>query len=263
MKNKKIILVSILLIGIYILIFFSFYNKPIKEKKEYSKASCIKKGNKCSQEQIKEGIYLSFAVNDKKTYDFYMIDNDENYMTLLCSKNLGKSQWNTENINMKGPVTPIYELYELTKDWTNVLTIDGFTYDDYGYKSCLKNASKEEKNYCSEGGYHNIKLSKENSYVETNILNDDKYYIFDLDDEFKARLITVEELLNLDMQIWLKDNLQNGEGYWTMSSSTAANISFSSGAYALMYDGKKTSIESINVSLNLGLRPVIKIEKAS
>lgn len=271
MKNKKVIgiITIIFLIFIFGCVFYTinqeneYEENNSKEKIDYTKSECINKGSVCSLEEIKKGIKISYDVNDKEKYDFYVIANDENNMTLISAKSLAYSNWNMEEINMKGPVTPLFNLYDVTSNWDNVQTIDNYVYSDYGYRNCLQNESDEEKEFCKEGGYHKIQFGKNSSYVETNIIEEDHYQNYDLGDtKFKARLITVEEVLELDMPLWLSDNLKDGQGYWTMSSSTAPNAYFVSGAYGIMYLDGKTAIESLHVEENtIGLKAVINVLK--
>jgi hypothetical protein len=79
-------------------------------------------------------------------------------MTLISANNLSYSSWNMESINMKGPVTPLFALYDVTYDWENVLSLENYEYNDYGYKQCNKTTDEQTKEYCTEGGYHKLHL---------------------------------------------------------------------------------------------------------
>lgn len=261
--KKKIIFITLAIFISFIfavVIYTLIVNEP--DHPVYITSDCTKKGFLCTKDELKKGVIVSFAVTPKETLDFFVISNTEEEMVLLSADVLGnKTSWNTENTNVKGPVTPLFELYDVTYNWRNVLTIKDYIYEDYGFKECLNSTNDE---LCKMGGYHNITFGT-NTQVKTNIkLNDDEFYIYELGEyEFKSRLITVEEVIDLDIPDWLANNLKNGHGFWTMSSSTAANTEYFSGAYAIMKIEDKVRIESVPVSNELiGLKAVITVPKS-
>ena len=86
MKNKKnlLIITIIFLIFIFSCVFFTINQEnKLKKPKEHTKTECVNKGEICTSDEIKKGILISYDVNENDTHDFYVIDNDENYMTQL------------------------------------------------------------------------------------------------------------------------------------------------------------------------------------
>ncbi len=98
----------------------------------------ITTNNSCLTEGICEnGTKLNVKVNEKENYDFYVIKDDGNELTLIMNKNLGptvawiskedyiaaggtESDYGYTGNNNKGPLTALKQLEELTSDWTNI-----------------------------------------------------------------------------------------------------------------------------------------------
>ncbi|MBE6148664.1 MAG: hypothetical protein E7167_04165 [Firmicutes bacterium] len=282
MKNKKAFIILcifvIILVGVIV---FSLLKKPDTNDGPQSNndQECLKKGNVCSEDEIKKGILVNVMVNDKKDYNFYVIDNTETNMTLLMDKNIASNvDWHSESINMKGPLEALMQIYENTKKWTNIKPIEDYVYNDYGKiyseemckKGTTANYSCEYTGFTTRG-YDKIYFSKDEKYVDFNLASEDgeevleKYDLMDLD--LRARLITAEEYRKLENAKWLINNLETDKGYWTLTSSTAVNTHYAIGAYAVVNSEGNVALESLFVknSLNkqysMGIRPVITIEK--
>lgn len=207
-----------------------------------SENECIKYNETCPN-----GTSVNIKVNETDAYDFYVINDTGDKLTLILNKNLGnKISWITESDytnsggtnygtfgnNEKGPVTVLNKLKELTDNWTNVL---------------------------------------ENEYVISGIGNDGKTKIYDdITMNIKARLLTYEEAINLGCSMkstscpeYLYSNL-NGlntadipAGYWTSTADTSnSNV-----AWYINYNGNIYNNVSLALATARGIRPVITIEK--
>ena len=111
-----------------------------------SSNKCIKKGNYCSQTEIlsDEGVKVNVEVAPTIFYDFYVIDDEDNKLTLIMDRNLadkvfwiskedfektGGTYGQYDNVT-KGPITLLNELTERTYGWTNILNSDYIISDD-------------------------------------------------------------------------------------------------------------------------------------
>ena len=107
----------------------------------------ITTNNSCLTDGICEnGTKLNIKVNEKENYDFYVIKDDGEELTLIMNKNLGPTvAWITKEdyeaaggtawdekygANDKGPLTALKQLEDLTKDWTNIKAYDYTLEDD-------------------------------------------------------------------------------------------------------------------------------------
>ncbi|MBQ6840572.1 MAG: hypothetical protein IJO63_00445 [Bacilli bacterium] len=283
MKKTKIIILLILVV--LILAFVGWHISKIKRQDAgdniYSNAACLKKGNICTDEQIRNGMLVKYEVNDKDSYDFYVIDNNADTLTLIMNKNIVNNvDWHNELINMKGPIYSLIEIYKNCNDWTNVDILNNYEYADYGKKYSDELCAKgEEPSYNCEDlytntrGYNGIIFGENKSYLEFNlpITDEDEEDVvqkFDLTaHKLRARMITIEELEKLQNAEWLVENLKHNEGFWTLSSATVAKTLYSKGAYAVVANNSQAEIvpvfvkSSLNDDYKLGIRPVIVIEK--
>lgn len=207
-----------------------------------SENECIKYNEKCEN-----GTLVNVKVNETDTYDFYVINDTGDKLTLILNKNLGSNiAWITESDytnaggtnygtfgnNEKGPITVLNTLKTLTDNWTNVL---------------------------------------EKEYVISGIGSDGKTQIYDdITMNMKARLLTYEELINLGCSMkssscpeYLYSNLSGSNtsdisaGYWT----STADISNSNIAWYINYNGNIYNNVSLFLDSGRGIRPVITIEK--
>lgn len=270
-KNYLILMIIfiIVIVGVILLVLIIHKDDEITPLVP-SDNKCLNKGEVCSIDEIKSGLVVPVQVNEKKVYNFYVISNTKDTLTLMMSSNIGEfTDWNYEGINFKGPVTPLYIMYDYTKDWTYVPVIENYEYEDFGKKYCLEDDDKDETISCDGMGYTKVVIDGEKSYVDVNFKNmdteDGKDYPM-YNTKFRARLITLEELENLNGSKWLSNELRDNHGYWTLTSSTAANVGYMGGAYAFIKTESGEAIESVNVQLsagsyNIGVRPVIVIDK--
>ena len=84
--------------------------------------TCIKLGNVCSIEEIKrdDGILVNVKVNNNENYNFYVISDTGEDLTLIMEKNLGnKVGWSPVS-PANGPLISLNYLEEQTLSWTNI-----------------------------------------------------------------------------------------------------------------------------------------------
>ena len=196
---------------------------------------CATKGQ-CTMEEIKtdEGVKVTVQVNDSKTYDFYVINDDGETLTLLMSENLGNTVFlNDDAINNGyGTITAINYLDELTDDeWSNIPS-KAYTYSGIG--------------------------------------DDGTTRVFeDITRTMRARMITYAEVNaikianNGTMPTYLYGNLSSSNtteapyGYWT-STIDAISPDF---AWFVYYAGRLDTTSVTDSDDYYGLRPVIEISK--
>ncbi len=213
-----------------------------------SNNSCINNTNKCEN-----GTLVNVKVNDKENYDFYVIKDDGNELTLIMNKNLGSrvfwitkedylesggTAWNElVGTNSKGPLTVLKALEIRTQNWTNIKSYDYTLIDD----------KPIPEKYGSKVAYEPIK--------RTNV---------------RARLLTFTEALTLGCEYkekntcpkYLYENLglantdEEAVAYWLSTSDSnyitcATNITF---------EGDINS-DDTTYSRPYGVRPVIKVSK--
>lgn len=279
LKIFIIILTIILVIAIPVSIITFNKNEGLLKTNE-----CTKKGNVCTADEIFSGVEVEVEVKKGKKYIFNVISNDENTMTLLMNKNLIKeSDWHGELVNVKGPQQALINLYLKITDWKNVPPIS-FMYKDEGKANFEEfcNTGTQEPNYdCTTAsypsrGYDYIEINNGVTTINMNIVaNDPTIEISNTYIQKKriayARLITLSEINNISKDFkypdWLVKNLNDNEGYWTLTSSTSMKTGYQQGAIALAKVDGKASVESLFVQgdyqpdFKVGVRPVITIEK--
>lgn len=247
--------------------------------------TCTEKGNICTFDEIFEGVEVLVEVTDGKEYVFNVISNDENTMTLQMNKNLKREvNWHSELTNVKGPQNALETLLTATNKWNNIAVITDYQYTDFGktnYETSCSTSSTEPDYDCSNDyhlsrGYNSLTIKDGVLTINTNMVSvvpDEvisNVYTFS-DYQAKVRLITYEEVTSLVKEDaypdWLISNLDEYDGYWTLTSATSMKVNYSQGATALARLNKTTSIENLYVlkeydaSYTIGIRPVITIEK--
>ena len=292
-----IIILAIILCGVGI--FFLIKNIPAKEyvfekeAKEIKDVKCLKKGNVCSTEEIFDGIKIKYAVNDKETYEFYLISNDENTATYIMSDDLSeKNHWSSETINFKGPNDSLYKMNELVSNWRNVPYIESYLYEDYGYQYYLdvcesKEIEEEEYDCNMTAGYQRLEINEGKgllihnfpiSIIEETPEEERDELILDWDFDgllLRARSISREEVDSLarnkvGLPSWLIDHTRDGDFYWTISSDTFRWDDYLVSAFTVKNVENKTSMGASYVTNGevegeaapTGyLRPVITLKK--
>lgn len=278
LKTFIIVLATVLIVAIVAIVITAGIDnekeKPIKQHE------CTKMGKFCSEEDIYKGVEVDVEVSENKTQRFYVISNTEYNMTLMMKKNIAPQvEWFNELFNIFGPETAMLELADRTKSWANIDLIEDYTYNDNGYQTFLDNCQNgtDTQNYydCSTEldptrGYFGLSINKGILSIRENVIGGEKKVTFDKK-KFRARLATVEEIDALryykKLPKWLINDLDDKEGYWTLSSSTSKKTNNSQGAIAIANVEKQASIESLFTTkeyepkYKIGIRPVITIEK--
>ena len=197
--------------------------------------NCIKKGNYCSKTEIlsDEGIKVHVEVAQNLFYDFYVINDENEELTLIMDRNLAdKVFWISKedfeksggtfgayDNTTKGPITLLNTIKERTSKWTNILNYDYIIKDD-GWNIL----------------YEDIKINS------------------------KARALTHAEAIELKianndvLPSYLYANLPTG-AYWLSSSLSGA----SNQGTIISSDGSVTGSNVFNVYRSI--RPVITIHK--
>jgi len=187
----------------------------------------------CSDSEIKSdnGILVNVKVNDREDYDFYVIDDTGEELTLMMSENLGdRVSWYHAYDNSYGPIVALENLKERTSGWSNI-TPYSYTLvnDDDGY-----------------GG----------SYGYTEVTGD-------VVTDVRARMLTYTEAVNLgctesnfDCPVWVYDNMNDTPGYWLSTAHSEKSII----AWLMFNDGNLVSYFDVIESWG-GIRPVIKVLK--
>ena len=265
---------------------YKIYQSPYTAR-SWEQYDCLKLGNVCSHEDVLKAIKVKLPVNEKETYNFYVIDNDETTATLLMDSNLGGIEdWSMADTNQRGPISAFGEVLKRTENWTFIPIIESYEYLDFGKEYFLDICKEENKDSrdstydCSADrlrGYNGISIQNGKAIIKINEEdysenNGDMYQTLLVADRARTRLITFEEYQNLRMPSgypdWLIDNTTENEGYWTLSSSTFESTLYSTSALAVTNYLNKPLIRElylVNQSNGLnkrnGLRPVITIDK--
>ena len=294
MKQSLIAFIGLFLVIVIILLILLLNNNTITAyttnitSREMDKYSCLYKGEICSEDDIDRGIKVHYRVSDKEAYDFYVLSNDEEKVTLIMATNIqNKVDWHSELINLKGPTSALEVLTARTQEWINVPVIESYKYEDEGngfYKKlCSQDLSDEEVFYdCKDDkiktrGYNGFSIKDGLGTLYFNLEEEKDYEVTKqailTGRTFRARLVEQKDLTNLILYRntypdWLIDNLKEEEGYWTMSSSTLPLTQYREAAFAVVnYKSKTLLRELLTIAernknfKTVGIRPVITIEK--
>ena len=203
-----------------------------------SENNCIKSGKSCSKTELlsDDGIKVKVEVAQNIFYDFYVINDENEELTLIMDKNLGnKVAWGTSQSS--GPVTAIKELERVTKDWDYINT--------------------REYIYSDDGGGN--KYSIEEPYLMKARLPG---YIELLDMGCSATVRNCPKYLYGNLSNSIND--EQAYGYWTtgaISSTTTHSHSLGfAGTQGYIHDYYSFSYYKAGV-MPYGVRPVITISK--
>jgi len=234
--------------------------------KKYSE--CAKVGNQCSEQEIFEEQLVNVSVNEKLSYDFYVISDDGTNLTLLKNGSLGNpvewtSEYDIENVfldtsgwpnNSYGPYTALTYLNELTKEWSNIDIIENYKF----------------QNPRPYGDDEYIGLNIQNGTITLTSNNSINKIV---PGDARARLMTLNEIefingINGDFADWLYNKL-NEEYNSNTSSDAYEHIAY---YYFWLLDSGDTSFraggvnsihgtDQINVESKLMIYPVITVRK--
>ena len=226
------------------------FNYKVVERKTFrelvTKTKDVPNINACALSgKCEPGTMFAIEVNDEEIYNFYVISDDGEEVTLIMDRNLGDKvawvdetgyvnaggkNWPSYGANNKGPVTAILALKERTMTWTNM--------------------ELKEYVYSDDGGNNRYQ-----TFTET----------------MRTRMITYTETTdmlncganNRSCPSYLYTNLSSSNtaelpnGYWTSS----ANSSYSNGAWHIDYQGRIVNCSVNNQNLD-GVRPVITVSRS-
>ena len=193
------------------------------------KPACLNDGTECAS-----GTPVAIKVNSDEVYNFYVIDETDNEVTLIMDRNIyapGSTTdvnvvWHSTSDNSQGPKTAVVVLKERTSSWINIPERE-YTYSDD----------------CGENLY--------SSFSET----------------MRARILTYTEANDIKtannntMPSWMRVNLfsagdNNTFGYW-LSSACNGDYDY---AHYVFYNGDINYNNVFNPT-NYGIRPVITLTK--
>ena len=260
----------------------SYKNLKLKETYFNRLATPVQDNNNNGKPDI--GDKYTYKVNDIDTFNFYVLSfNEDDTVNLIMDRNIcndGTTNYTNlnnycryawyaeENNNTYGPVTAMQELYEGTKDWTNVSTMK-LNYID------------ESNDIVEEKGYTSLKISDGVAAIVGKPTT--KVIIIGTSlKPIKARLPKYSEVNGVNCTgsagscpVWLMENIkyynvskdkysmnnnsevyQNINGYWLISST----IGYSNRAYVINYYGYVQG--DSQTKSNNGIRPVITVPKS-
>ena len=230
---------------------------------------CLNDGTECTP-----GTPIAIKVNATEVYNFYVISEIENEVTLIMDRNIGnrvtwvsKSNYiaaggneldydeGRENNNL-GPITALNYLNSETLNWTNIPVIESYTYDN--------NLNGITKKY----GYQKLEIT--NGIGK--LLSQDGEKTTEVLGKNRTRLLTYEEANDLKTlndgttPVWLYTNLSSSNssestpsGYWLLTTYPSTVYSGSirtMNSKGLADGGQYAYYEKLN-----GIRPVITLKK--
>ena len=186
-------------------------------------------------------IEFDITVKTGTTIPFCVIGETEDTVTLMAKENVGsETRWGGASYNSTGPNDSMEYLLDQTKDWTNIPVISSYTYDD------------------SEGGtktYGYTGLSITDGILTITPKEGNAQVIGDSSNQFRARLITYEEVMNITKGkpfAWMANT-------WTASADGRTNNE----AYRIMTANVSYPTRFITYVLHdsEGIKPVITMSK--
>ncbi len=219
----------------------------------------ITTNNSCLTDGICEnGTKLNVKVNEKENYDFYVIKDDGEELTLIMNKNIGntvawiskedyiaaggtESEYGRYGNNELGPLTALNQLEDLTKEWTNIPAYNYTLEDDRPSKMI-------ELVGTSEIMYQPIKRT--NVKARLPMLTDIENFI-----DWETRKVPTYLYENL-----VEPTVEGQHGaYWL----TTAHPGYSDDSFIVYFGGDfGDAAGSVSDSVHIGSRPVIKISKS-
>ena len=237
-------------------------------------ATCVTSGT-CTQAEINVGIKVNLKVNNEKSYDFYVIADDGEKVTLIMDRNLGnkvawvtkgdytaaggdETDYGTNGNNNLGPITVLNylnsQINSETETWSNIAPIKSYEY--------INNENGTKNTY----GYQKLSITNGTGVLTSQ----DGTITTTLTGTMRARLLTNEEANALytansnTTPTWLYENLSSTNttekpyGYWFLT----ANPSDSYRGCNMTYSSAITDSNDVYIGTNNGARPVIELSKS-
>jgi len=231
----------------------------------------IKSINSCAISGIcPNGTEFALQVNDKEIYNFYVINDDGNKVTLIMDRNIGNTvAWLSENdynnienyarliatsTTNYGPITALNYLNNQTLNWTNIEAINNYTYNN------------NPNGTTNTNGYQKLEIV---NGVGT-LTSQDGLFISKVNKISRARLLEYEEVNkiytenNSVMPTYLYENLYTDTNtslpyaYWFLTSDRV----ISSYSYVIDYIGTFENSYGVNLDTDVGVRPVITVSRS-
>ena len=212
------------------------------------KPACLNDGTECAP-----GTPVAIKVNSTEVYNFYVISETENEVTLIMDRNI-YAQGNTTEPNVA---------------WISASDYSTANFEEGDNTSCSYDSCNDEGPITAisalktrTSGWSNI---PEREYIYSDDRVGNSYTAFS--ETMRARLLTyieandIKTANNDTMPTWMYINLQgtgdnNTQGYWL----SAAHDSYSHRAWVVSYTGPINSIPVYYETY--GIRPVIELSKS-
>lgn len=252
-------------------------NKTSQTTKSENYSICAKEGNKCSQKDISDGQLVNVSVNNKTNYDFYVIDDDGENLTLLKRGSLGDivawcsrddkydaflAEENADD-NIYGPYTALKYLNELTNDWTNIEVINNYNFENpntWGDKAYLGlNIQEGVITLISNSSTTQIVPGQARARLLTE--SEFKYITGTQDGEYVENVEWLDRILNEEYNSINSDDKYDDEKvgheyFWLMDAHSSGQAASTIMRY------KNSPVHDINVWSKLMLYPVITVTKS-
>ena len=187
--------------------------------------------------------------------DFYVLRNSpstEQYVTLILADNLPNSTtcFNV-NKNVAAPITVRDKLRTLTSNWTNAEKWTGYSYTaPSGYT-------------LSYGGSDYARLIEYDDIIDILGCKEDDKECFDVNEAFEvefdsSKLEFLDNKLDGDTGYWTAMAIKNSDWWDPNSIPDAASYNY---AYAWGIKKGKIVVVPLTDCTNIGIRPIIKVEK--
>lgn len=213
------------------------------------------------------GTLVKVQVNDDENYNFYVIGDNGDKLTLIMDRNLGDNvEWYDGSISecvsyytdssgthatsssaSCGPITALNYLNRQTATWDNIGPIESYDYDN-------------NLNGIEYDGYQTLEIGSGLG----KITSEDGKKELQLEGVSRARLLTYEEATAIGCTVsqdsscpsWIHKNIyKDGGDYWLLTNTKGEEI------FGFGYIISTNSIRADGVSGGCGVRPVIEISK--
>lgn len=242
---------------------YEYLDKCAQEQILTSEDDCINEGKGICN----PGVLVNVQVKDSKNYNFYVISDDGNELTMIMDRNLGNVAW-VNNVdyndaanfgyagnNNKGPITVLNFLNKQTKDWDNIPIIINYTYDN----------NPNGTRYTS--GYQKLVIEE----GKGKLISQNGQDVIEIDGESKARLLTEEEATMpaigcstsfWSCPSWMYENLSSSNktgpiGYWLLTAESSSSVA----GRIITKITERVDIDNVSAISSYGLRPVITVPK--
>lgn len=218
---------------------------------------CYNNGTECEK-----GTLFTIKVNKDNVYNFYVIDDNGETISLIMDSNIVNDEFKTLPFAAENDNTPIYSLEflnNITSDWNFIDYIDEYNYLDHDNSSfAIDNGLGK---YIDNSGNEYVL----NGYFRARFLSVDEAYDLGCRNiDLITRCNQTRCIRNNECPYWVYKNL-GGElnslysfGYWLLGTDF---IDEELGTYAMFKEGDYI-FSSMHDSSRFGVRPVINIKRS-